>query len=356
MKGASVELVVPKRFKEVTEEAFKYYSVKTPFKIRKIWSFDFLLFGFVLGRLAFILQYANFYLFVLGLFLFGSRERIIYTMDNFGCLLTFLGYRVIFETHVGIGSYQKHFLPLLRRAKGIVSVNSIIKSDFIKSGFSPENILVAPNGVDLDVFSGTESKEELRENLKLPPTAKIVSYVGKYKTMGMDKGVDALVQVFMSIRLKRTDTFLLIVGLSDDEKKELEGTLGRANIPDESFRLVGHVSQSEVARFMRASDVLVMNYPNTEYYAKFMSPMKMFEYMASHVPMVTTDLPAVREILDEETAVMVLPDDKSSLEVGILKVLNDEVLGKELADKAYEKVLGYTWEKRAQRIIDFINL
>ncbi len=353
-RGIFTELVVPKRFKEVKSDPLLYYGVRTPFKIKKLWSFDFLIFGWVLRRWAFILQYVNFYIFVLSFFLFRSRKRIIYTMDNLGCLLVFFGYRVVFETHVGIGSYQKRMLWLLKKAERIITVNSIIKNDFVRAGFRAENILVAPNGVDLSVFSGKESKQELRRELNLPLGEKIISYVGKYKTMAMDKGVDELVRAFGSLRLKREDTHLLIVGLSGSDKQELAIIIKQAGIPPRACTLVGHVPHSDVARFMRASDVLVMNYPNTEYYASYMSPMKMFEYMASGNPIVTSDLPSVREILDEQMALFVAPDNRESLERGIEKLLTDESYGRQLADRAYAKVSNFTWEKRTERILDFI--
>ncbi|MEK7575022.1 MAG: glycosyltransferase family 4 protein [Patescibacteria group bacterium] len=354
-QGIEVELVVPKRFREVHDNPLKYYSVKSPFKIKKLWSFDFLIFGSVLGRLAFVAQYVLFYLYVMLYFLFRSRKRIIYTMDNLGCLLTFLGYRVVFETHVGIGSYRKYLLPLLMRAERVIAVNSIIKEEFVRAGFRDETILVAPNGVDLKVFSGAESREQLRGDLKLPTTAKIISYVGKYKTMGMDKGVDGLVTAFASLHKNNKNTHLLIVGLAEGEKLELVQVLSSIGAPSEAYTLIGHVSQSDVAQFMRASDVLVMNYPNTDYYANFMSPMKMFEYMAARQPIVTSDLPSIREILDDTTALFVRPDDEASLEEVILRLLNDENLCLRLASKAYERVTTFTWQKRAGRIIEFIS-
>lgn len=52
-------------------------------------------------------------------------------------------------------------------------------------------------------------------------------------------------------------------------------------------------------------DVIVMNYPNTEHYAHFMLPLKLFEYMASSVPIVTSDLPSVMEILNKNNFLFV---------------------------------------------------
>lgn len=354
--GAKVELVVPQRFNEVRQEPLKYYGVKTEFEVKKIWSFDFIIFGKFLGKLAFFLQYAHFYFLVLIYFLFRSRNRIIYTMDNLGPLLTFLGYKVVFETHIGIGQYRKFLLPLIRRSEKLVVVNSIIKSEFVKAGFDSESVSVAPNGVDLSTFSGTESKNDLRLELDLPESKKIIAYIGKYKTMGMDKGVDDLVRVFGSLILKRSDLKLLIVGLSTEEKIELANTLSRSLVPSECYKLVSFVSQKEVGKYMRASDVLVMNYPNTEYYRSFMSPMKMFEYMASGRPIVTTDLSAIREILDDDSAVFVAPDSNDALEQGILKLLNDGNFGKTIANTALEKVKSHTWKNRARNIIDFISI
>jgi glycosyltransferase involved in cell wall biosynthesis len=352
-EGHDVELIVPKRFGEVKDDPFHYYDVKASFRITKIWSFDFLVFGKVLRKAAFILQYLNFYLFVLSHFLFRSRKRIIYTMDNLGCLLSFLGYRVIFETHVSIGGYRKYLLPLLHRSEKMVAVNSLIKRDFVNAGFSPEKILVAPNGVDLSLFSNDLSKEDLRKSRNLPLSFKIISYVGKYKTMGVEKGVDEILRSFHEVQ--RKNTHLLIVGLGDDEKKEVTDRIQTMGIPAEMYTLIGHVTQKEAASYMRLSDILVMNYPNTPYYATSMSPMKMFEYMASGNPIVATDLPSIKEVLNESNACLIDPNKPDSLTGAFRSLLDSEQAAKRLSEAAKNDVLSYTWKKRAEKILTFIG-
>lgn len=353
--GAKVELVVPQRYKEEKVDPLKYYGVKSSFAVRKIRSFDFLIFGRLLGRLAFPLQYSAFYVFVVFFFLFRSRKRIIYTMDNLGCLLTFLGYKVIFETHIGIGNYRAKLLPLIKKASKLIVLNSKIKKDFEEKGFRSEKILVAPNGVSLELFSGKESKHELRKLLGLPEDLKIIAYVGRYKTMGEDKGVLGIAHAFSYLISSGKSCFLLIVGLEDREIKELEGKFQDFSLLSNQYKLVGHVTQVEVAFFLKASDILAMNYPNTEYYANYMSPMKMFEYMASGNPIITSDLPSVREVLDDSSALFVLPDNDGSFRAGLEKLLGDEAMAKRLSASAQEKVQNFTWEKRAKRILEFMG-
>src|SRR3989344_5657654 len=100
-------------------------------------------------------------------------------------------------------------------------------------------------------------------------------------------------------------------------------------------------------------NLLVMPFPNIEHYARFMSPLKLFEYMASKKPIVATDLPTVREVLNRENSVLVRPDSARDLAAGIRQLIADPALAKRLAEQAYEDVRGYSWIRRAQTVLEF---
>ena len=106
---------------------------------------------------------------------------------------------------------------------------------------------------------------------------------------------------------------------------------------------------------MRIADVLVMNYPSAEHYALYMSPLKMFSYMASGVPIVSTDLPSVREVLTDESAFFVSPDDAHDLTRGLKEALADRRQAGEKAHAAKERGQHFSWEGRAGRILAFIS-
>ena len=83
--------------------------------------------------------------------------------------------------------------------------------------------------------------------------------------------------------------------------------------------------------------------------------MKLFEYMASGVPIVASDLPSLREVLDESSCYLCKPDNPESLAKTIKEALIDQNMAQNKAKNALAKVREYTWSKRAEMISLFIS-
>ena len=86
---------------------------------------------------------------------------------------------------------------------------------------------------------------------------------------------------------------------------------------------------------------------------KHVSMNKLFEYMASRRPIVASNLPSLREILNDRNSILVKPDDSESFAEGIKKLINNNEIGEKIADNAWTDVQNYTWAKRAVSIIGF---
>jgi len=82
------------------------------------------------------------------------------------------------------------------------------------------------------------------------------------------------------------------------------------------------------------------------------SPMKMFEYMAAGRAIVSSDLPVIREVLNERNAVLCEPDKVGDWTWEIESLLRDEARRTDLGRQAHHDVQGYTWVARAQRIMN----
>jgi len=80
----------------------------------------------------------------------------------------------------------------------------------------------------------------------------------------------------------------------------------------------------------------------------------MFEYMASGVPLIASDLPVLREVLKPEyNCVMVAPDDIEAWARAILRLSGDSELRNRLASNASNDIIQtHNWRNRAKVILE----
>lgn len=157
-----------------------------------------------------------------------------------------------------------------------------------------------------------------------------------------------------------------------------------ARLPDVEFHLVGGTAQdiarlrpdapanvvfhgqvppSAVAAHYAAFDVLVGPYQRRVSVqgggdtSRWMSPMKLFEYLSWGRPLVFSDLPVLREVLDGENAMLVPPDDVDAWVHAIARLRDDEVLAARLGTRARADFLAdHTWDHRAARVLAGLGL
>ena len=87
--------------------------------------------------------------------------------------------------------------------------------------------------------------------------------------------------------------------------------------------------------------------------AAWMSPMKLFEYMAARRAIIATDLPALRVHLEHErNALLAPPDDADALTRAVERLVRDPALAGRLAEASFRDVQPFTWRSRARAILD----
>ncbi len=91
--------------------------------------------------------------------------------------------------------------------------------------------------------------------------------------------------------------------------------------------------------------------------AQWMSPLKLFEYMASGRPIIASDLPAIREILtDKKNALLVDPEHAEDWKRAVRLLLSNPQLTESMAQQARKEAEEkYSWEKRAESILGIIK-
>ncbi|MDD4477042.1 MAG: glycosyltransferase family 4 protein [Patescibacteria group bacterium] len=345
-ENLDVELVVPKRFNRIKEDIFLFYNVKRNFKITKIPCFGLFSANGFLGMIYFLTQTVSF-LFVARLHLLFSRFDILYTREQIAGLF----YKnFVLEIHSLPKKITFFHKIIWQRANKLVVLTNYIKEIIVKNGVANDKILVEADAVDLNEFDIPISQKEARKKIGLPLNKKIILYAGSL-TLFDWKGVDIILQAAKFIN--NNCMFVLVGG----EKLEIEALKNKFDIKDSNNVLfAGQKSHSLIPFYIKAADVLTL--PNkagdvwSEYYT---SPLKLFEYMAGRRPIVASNIPSIKEILNVNSALLFEANSAVDLVEKINLILANQDLGKKFADNAYKIVMNFTWKKRAQTIINFIN-
>ncbi|MDP3042915.1 MAG: glycosyltransferase family 4 protein [bacterium] len=343
--GSDVELIVPVRKNNIKKDVFEFYGIEKNFKIKQIKSFDFLIFNKYLGRLSFYLQSLSFLIKLF--FIKIDNNAIIYTRNfEIAWLLRLRGHKTVYEAHSWPGSKIWIYKLLIKNIDKIVVITHGLKNLFLKNSFSENKILIAPDGVNLEKFDIDLTREQAREKLGLPQDKKIILYTGHlYKW----KGAQILADV---AELLDENSLIVFIGGTGKDEKEFR----IKNKKLENILVAGYQPHSEIPYWLKAADVLVLPNSGKENISKFYtSPLKLFEYMASKRPIVASNLPSIREILNEHNAVLVEPDNPQSLDSGIKKVLQDSDLAGRISKQAFQDVQNYTWRNRVKNILNFIK-
>jgi glycosyltransferase involved in cell wall biosynthesis len=261
---------------------------------------------------------------------------------------------VIFEAHL---QPTGRFGPLWHRAfarlpgrKRLVTITEalrqVLKFDYHMNMHSLD-VVVAPNGVELERFASLPDPETARRLIGLREAPTVLCAGHLYAGRGADLFLDLA-------KWTPSASFVWIGGRPADVQEWSKKAAGMSNVT-----FTGFIPNRDLPNYLAAADVLLMPYARSilgssgdASSAAVASPMKMFEYMAAGRAILTSDLPVIREVLDEHTAVFCTPEDILAWRAALNDLLADSRLRAALAKQARREVEQYTWLARAQKIMD----
>lgn len=337
--GHSVTLIVPDRKDGVEEgvaDVFKFYGVSQSFEIafqpwlrargRGYW------YGLAAARES-----------------TRRRPDLVYGRNLTGCYLAALmGLPVIFESHSPVA--ESGVIPgwLLSRLirhpqfKKLVVISEALKEHYIgRYKGLVGRIQVLSDGAD------PVSTETLAANIPGRSGSLQVGYIGNlYK----GRGIDLLIS--LARRLPSVD-FHFVGGAECDVDRWRSASAGIGNVYFHGF-----VAPSSADAYRLAFDVLLAPYQTSVSVhgsrpgniAPWMSPLKVFEYMAAGKAIVASDLPVLREVLrHRENSMLCGPDDVDAW-VSTLEYLAESAsVRKDLGSAARaEFERKYSWSSRAR--------
>jgi len=210
---------------------------------------------------------------------------------------------------------------LYGRAERIVTTGERLRLQVVaQTGAREARVTSIPTGIDLERFAPGDAREA-RASLGLAGDAAVVGIVATLRSW---KGHRYLLQAIAA--MDRRDVLVLVVG-DGPQRAALEALACELGLA-ERVRFAGN--QGDVAPWMRAMDVFCL--PS---YANEGVPQALMQAMACALPVVTTPVGSIGEIVsDGESGVMVPPQDAAALRVALEALLDDPVRRQALAARA----------------------
>lgn len=232
--------------------------------------------------------------------------------------------------------------------KGVVSIsNALLKA--LEANYELEGVssVIAPDGVDLARFQSLPSPTAARQELGLVDKF-TVGYTGHfYKGRG--------IEIILEMAQNLPDLQFLLIGGNPEDIERISNHLEENNITN--VVLTGFISNDILPKYQAASNLLLMPYQkeisgssggNT---AAFFSPIKLFEYMAVGRPILSSDMPVLREVLDERNSILLPPADSEKWAETIKELEADQAKRESLGKIVKELSKEYSWQSRAEKIL-----
>ncbi len=228
--------------------------------------------------------------------------------------------------NLGIKTVKKELINLT----GVVSVSTKNKSDLVNMEIiEAKKIGIFPNSIRPSHFYPRD-KMESRLRFGLPKDVFIISFVGHFITR---KGIDKVIQALNDLE----NVYGIFAG---------KGPI----VPSgDKVLYCGLTPPIDLPYFYSASDVFVLPTKNEG------CCNAIIEAMACGIPIISSDKEFNYDILDNESAILIDPENQMEINQAIVKIKDDIEFKKSISEKSFQNSKRLHNNKRAENIINWMN-
>lgn len=231
----------------------------------------------------------------------------------------------------------------LNAADLIITPSEITKDYLQNSRQIKQKIKVIPNGVDTDLFTYRKSEFISKDSFKL-------LYFG---TLSSWQGVHLAIEALALIN-RDLPTTLNIIGLGRDRQiKKLNQLASKLKI-EHLVTINPPLNQQELVKQIHNVDAVIAPLTaNDRNIIQGCCPLKILETMATGTPIITSDLPVVKELgLDREHFLLVKPNSAKSIKDAVLFLIKQPQLQEKISLQARNQIENkYSWKQATDSLI-----
>jgi glycosyltransferase involved in cell wall biosynthesis len=278
------------------------------------------------------------------------------------------GINTILEVHdFPRGKFGSRLFKWFLTGKGairMVVISKALATDLDKVYRAPIQPLILPDGVDLIRYADVQTPSRSRAKL-LPVIEPYLDQSGSHFsaekfTVGYTGHLypGRGLQLILDIAERLKDMNFIIAGGESKDALRLRDAAQKQRLTN--VTITGFIPNAELPLFQAACDVFLMPYQRQVAassggdISNYLSPMKLFEYLACGRPICSSDLPVLREILSDEIAVLLPPEDVNGWVSAVQNLRENPNYWAELANKSRRIGEQYSWESRAKKILEGI--
>lgn len=218
----------------------------------------------------------------------------------------------------------------LKAADRVICYTGEEKCEMVKLGIDAKKICVIHNGIDTSLFKPADKHGDGNRLL----------WIGRFVP---GKGVDYLIEAFAEAASVKAGLRLVMVGKGPQKGAIVEKihALGL----DAMVTIKEFIPNTELPAVYQSADVFILS-SLTEGV-----PRTILEAMSSGLPVICTDLPQLRHIVDR-CGLMAPVKDSKALAKAILTLVSDVDMARELGDRGRERVLkSYSWDDTVRKTV-----
>ncbi len=281
-----------------------------------------------------------------------EKPTHIFTRDIIvAFLLSFLNIKIVYEAHkepkTKISELIMNFLKNKNNFK-LITISYALKKYYIETYyFNEKKVFNYHDGVFIHKYDKYRDikKETLRQELELPLDKIIVMHTGS-----LYKGNDALLFEKVIKNFKNI-LFVQVGGSIQDIKKYKEYYKLFDNII-----FIEHQTNENLIKYQFCADLLFYSLTKSNQLWWCTSPLKIFEYMATGIPIICSNIGSVSEVLNENNSIPFNPEDEQSIIDAVKLFLQNKEEVNLRAKKALQDINEkYTWDKRVDNILKIIK-